>query len=1859
MTNSLIPRHRLLPLVVFLALVCSSAAAQDTPNSPQQARETEWQNYRLPETNFRRLTTSDKEFLFRVPSDWKQPSGELTFEGPHTAQLKIYVEKIPDGFPLPDYVNALVRNLRGTPGAAAVLSRRTQIQDIETREISLEAPNAEGELTPTVFWVAVRGPQAIAFILITPVAHAAEIEPYYKALIHSVRFLSKFEYADFESKRLTAIKSSAPAPLHEIDAIETTLDQVTDRREAAIVKLGAIFASTPDLAIDLVIDRRPLIRAAAVAAITLSKNVTLSEFLWRAVGDHEPLVAEHAAKAVANLPNVIAKLAGQSFEGFHTQTIARVWQSLDKEKRVQLLQEIFSRTSAERAPPPPWKNPKSKERVEVSVTKLTPVDGKKPKTEFIAFASMWSTDPSVQLGALTLLATIPVSEFKLPLARIAAADHDPLTAAALQVSLARNEALPTETLFKLVAASNERVRNLAAQSLALSASVSDIPRVESLIAKATARTSSGSAANAEKPPTEYATIADELKLTIKKLKFRDQLATAGKDSSNARQDVIKKGLADPQLAYFVWQYFGPEPPAPREIPSDFSIKPMAENLLPERLEHFVVLPNPAQATQRFYETLQGIQMESARSQMSLVLAMSGIRQVLGQQLGAVPNAPSIIEFTGIKTDAPISLASWIPESAPGRIDNARRQAVILKVADRTRLEQTVQTYQGIVGSFGALPDYFAIGSRSFAALPAILPLSARTLLSSAQPVSKESKILNYSLVRSIEFNAIPVKTIEQRQVYSDGRIDFTITYLAYLGETAILTPDLASMKELLDRAGRNDAPTLANNSEFQRVVAGGGDVIYFSDLESLFQRSGEQTSEAKSANLREAGALRFAKAAWENSHHLSFNESDWSKPLQPFHPKELTAPADLLPNSTLAYAFVKVDLKSAWTAWAKRLWNATDMEVAVNPWALNFENEVLPELGPECGAVLLNLPDITPNDTNGTWALFCKLKSAKLETAIATGKLFQGVKATNAVVELKLGADNYFVTTRSGFLVVSNHATGLEQLNQKGKLASARDYARAAEKVPASIVAFGGYNLEAAVAAVKPNDEKGTLGERATFIASLAGAFHNQNFYASVTSGSLAAQSSVAMDRQGRYSVAELLSRPRGSGITYATIEPRGLPLGDSKSLSSLEVRIRTRTAGAVERIKEDISSTEQVVEQKSAEELIVKVAARRSTPPKMLLPITDATMAAFLQSTREFPTNDPQVLARAREIVGEDRDAWSVARKLADWTHKNLEWKFTANADAAQTLATREADCSEFSQLFVAMARSVGLPARLVSGLAYGGSSFGGHAWVEVWIGRWMELDPTWGTDYVDATHIRNASGALLTYGALDLIELEVLAAAHSVADFQRSPKSLAEELSKSISAGESGILETALDLPVLTDELMGQASWATMNDSERDQLSSAYRRVLFEITLGYKDDAEEPAGLRILRVSETGDRAEALCLTTSNVLVKMRLMRLGKVWYLTEILQVDTDLSIVAETMRPALQTIEDRRAGRKPRLTGTSDFVRVLLMLDKDAGKAVELADRLLKDNAGNQRILYVKALALIANETTADEGEKLLGQLAAESVRKPFIPAVYRLATRFNHSEDEVERKTAVQMFERYVALEPFDPRGHLGLAAAYDSIKQVAAAEAAYRKAIDCDPENSVGYLSLIAQLLSQDRFIDVATVLAEGEKRVGSEDDLFGSVMSDLHSLEDLALAKRFAASQPERMNSSVNANIYLAWSYIEGNLALEALPLLKRAALLDRKSVDPLLVMAEAYRKLARWKAALDVSDQALVMDSKSAYAHYQRACALARLRRTQDAMAALNRAVELEPFRVHFIKEEKDLQALKSIPAFQKLIEEASKEQ
>lgn len=1819
---------RKLFLVVFLWCCCVVSVAAQAPAqlTPAQAREAEWQGYAVPPVNFVRHKNAEENLVFRVPADWKQET-TMSFTGPHSATINVYVQQIPDGYSLQEYFTSFVQVVRDRASTAdATVTRKTQIQDLDAREIFLENVSAEGDVIRSTSWIVVNGPLAVTANFQAPVAHAAELEPYFKGVIQSLVFLP-LEHGPFESRRTTALKEGAAVPIHELESIVASLDEPGRDREPAITRLAAIFSSQPDAAVDLLVDRRPVVRATAVQALVRANNSSLAPFLWVMVDDNDPLVAEAAARVVATGPDVIEEVIDHSLFGHRIDLIARVWPFMPKDKRLDLLQRVFSQTATRLSDPPP---PAGKPGVSVTVKELRAIKpGEAPPPQ----ARNFSNDPNVQIGALTLLIDVPREDFKLPLERIVASNNDELIALALQVSIWRSEVLPLEPVLKLVKSANQQVSTAAAQSLSLAAGFADIPRLEALISKDSAAPKKA--------------VDDELKLSIRKLRFRHELGIAKNDDE--KRAIITGAYSDPALANFAW-LFDCEATvagcATVTIKPDLAVKRFAENLFPKKVRHYIAIPKPGEAVAKFYETLQGLQLDSARSQANLVLVLNGMRMMLAQQLSAPAGAPALLEYTGIDTNAPIALGSWTAGGVADSTTLAERRAIVLRVKDRARFERMVQQFQTTGGSLAYMTDYFAVGTRGIAALPAFLPLTAQAILSTGtgKSTSKKKAVReSYALIGDKEWNGLHVRTIEQRRLNGDGQLESYVTYLTYFGDTAIVTVDLPTLRDLLSNEGRAN---LADNGEFRNAVEQRGDVVYFSDLRAVFADASE-THKSFDFKFDESGALNIGNTSWENTHHFVFEHGDWSRAFGLFHPKNLSAPRELLPASTIVYYLMNVDPKLAWSSKFKTSLLTDDKDVT-SLFALNFTDEVLPELGPECGVAVLELPGII--DYAGfSWAAFCKLKSNKLVDAFNAGKLLTNVAPAKDVAQVKIGADPYFVAARNGFLILSNREASLAAFDGKTNLAATRDYSRAVDAVPGNVVAFGGYNLEAAVNVARKTGGEGLNGQIANIIFSIASAFHSQNFYATATPGTIEAHSSVSMDREGRYSVSDFSELSKGGNVTFATIEPAGLPIADQSRLSSLVLRVKARAAGPIENIRDDVKTPNQAVEQKSANELLLRISARRSDEEKSVaLPVKDTEFAPYLKSTAEFNADDENVKKQAREIAGEDHDAWSVAQKLADWTHQNLEWKSVASADVGQTLATREADCSEFSALFVAMARSLGLPARIVSGLAYSGESFGGHAWVEVWAGKWIELDPTWGTHFVDATHIRNESGALVTSAALSLIELEVLEAHRSVTEFQKTPLALTQHLLKAIPTADKSDVEAVLEVGVLTDELMGAGTWSKMNDAEHNQMSSAYRRALHEIIDGYgrKDTTSK---MRLLHLEEKGDSAEATCvLGPYDLLVKLRLIRRDGVWYLAEIVQSDTNLYTVAEAVQPTITAIENTRAGRKE-IVARPDVSRVLILLQTDVTKALAVAESALKTKPTDQTLRMLKAVALSRlNANKSEEARKLLRELSKEN----FAPAVYRLASQLHQSMDEKDLAEAITFYKRYTELEPFDSRGFRDLADAANEAEEPAQAEPAYRKVVELNPTDVTGYVKLVQFLVMQDRVPEAKPVLAAADKFKDDDTDVFVAVMESLYYDADSSIIDPFVASEPQRMKTSERANVALGRLYLEEKRYADALTHLRAAALLNKKSSTPHVVMADVYRQQRRWGLALRAAQQAIALDNTDGEAYYRLACALARLARIKEAMTALEKAIELYPEQAEWMADDADLKPLAKLPAFKKLL-------
>ena len=122
-----------------------------------------------------------------------------------------------------------------------------------------------------------------------------------------------------------------------------------------------------------------------------------------------------------------------------------------------------------------------------------------------------------------------------------------------------------------------------------------------------------------------------------------------------------------------------------------------------------------------------------------------------------------------------------------------------------------------------------------------------------------------------------------------------------------------------------------------------------------------------------------------------------------------------------------------------------------------------------------------------------------------------------------------------------------------------------------------------------------------------------------------------------------------------------------------------------------------------------------------------------------------PAIQLLARRIADGETDPRVVAERLNRWVHDSLEKRITLGIPSAvQVLRVRRGDCNEHTQLYIALARALGLPARSAAGLALVGGKFYYHAWPEVWLGDWVAVDPTFGQFPADAAHLRFVIGGL-----------------------------------------------------------------------------------------------------------------------------------------------------------------------------------------------------------------------------------------------------------------------------------------------------------------------------------------------------------------------------------------------------------------------------------------------------------------------------------------------------------------------------------
>lgn len=117
-----------------------------------------------------------------------------------------------------------------------------------------------------------------------------------------------------------------------------------------------------------------------------------------------------------------------------------------------------------------------------------------------------------------------------------------------------------------------------------------------------------------------------------------------------------------------------------------------------------------------------------------------------------------------------------------------------------------------------------------------------------------------------------------------------------------------------------------------------------------------------------------------------------------------------------------------------------------------------------------------------------------------------------------------------------------------------------------------------------------------------------------------------------------------------------------------------------------------------------------------------------YYTRTQELIELTPDVVERARQIVGEETHPYFQARAIYAWCTENIRYVYPRNRGIRYCLPRGTGDCGSYSLIFVALCRSVGIPARVANGHWCCKPKKNYHVWNEFYLPGygWLPADCT-----------------------------------------------------------------------------------------------------------------------------------------------------------------------------------------------------------------------------------------------------------------------------------------------------------------------------------------------------------------------------------------------------------------------------------------------------------------------------------------------------------------------------------------------------
>ena len=171
------------------------------------------------------------------------------------------------------------------------------------------------------------------------------------------------------------------------------------------------------------------------------------------------------------------------------------------------------------------------------------------------------------------------------------------------------------------------------------------------------------------------------------------------------------------------------------------------------------------------------------------------------------------------------------------------------------------------------------------------------------------------------------------------------------------------------------------------------------------------------------------------------------------------------------------------------------------------------------------------------------------------------------------------------------------------------------------------------------------------------------------------------------------------------------------------------------------------------AEVYTVETSVRNQNPVRLNQP--SPVGSVYTHPSSLIPSDDPEIIKKAEEIIGRERLPYAKAQRIYDWLVSSGGIQgVPLSGGALEALEEKTADSYRASLLFCALARAVDIPALPVSGVLVNRMrSTTRHFWAEFWLDGfgWVPLDPTLGAGVIPPDFNLRDDHARYYFGSLD----------------------------------------------------------------------------------------------------------------------------------------------------------------------------------------------------------------------------------------------------------------------------------------------------------------------------------------------------------------------------------------------------------------------------------------------------------------------------------------------------------------------------